>query len=729
MATENGEDEEKIKFVAIKSTLNSILRPQYATRLKDIIFDRSVVMTKISALASLLILYKTNSAVDRSDEHFFWQNGKGVIYNCFHEVTQEGIENLPEEFRDEMDSIHENQFEWPSKRCLGNSFNYFKEQYVTNLTTNLNTHLEKRLQYFLRMRCFQLNLAYNDPNLFDGTDVRNILKDVLKDTDWTDNDAMREHKRDALWEQLIQIGFPANTNLKEHVKQNWFASMWPLMKIQREIEEFLIQRADEIEQWELFTKEPTKHAKPIGMRPPTVRNFTVIPNCNAHLKHIKIDISVCYKLTGKVGAEMPKFTNEKTGRVNKIPVTYYTSKKLSKEVKAERTAEVFDISFDMDKIRRNGNHAKQFYGQIVTDGISASVIYEKRPRQSTFSCLIMIVAAFFRGLFLNVIGVDPGDKTWIAGVRRNIWTRVEVSSANQFENLFYLFEYAFMKIHLQTIFKISPRRFHWGTKEKMRRRKIDRLSAIFTAEMRHNLAAQNYPRVPSPRGASWRFYMDQQMHLLPTGMDAFATRKYGRLLLDKYIQTNRECDEIAKQVTQNEPSLVMLGAAELHPSRPIGIKGRLRCPGSRKLVTSLKKLGNCAVMFIDEYFTSQTCANCFSRFNRNTRRNRFKVCMNCKPAIGDIERACLPTKIITQLGKRALKEARKMWRNARALGIQRIQPDETRLVSKVVTYQKNWQPTINGELNGRTVVWHRDIVAARCILYKGTLNFTQSLID
>lgn len=292
-----------------------------------------------------------------------------------------------------------------------------------------------------------------------------------------------------------------------------------------------------------------------------------------------------------------------------------------------------------------------------------------------------------------------------------------------------------MKIHLQIIFKISSRRFHWGTKEKKRKRKIDRFSAPFTEATRQNLAAQNYPRMPSPRGELWMNYVIQQMYLLPTGMAAFATRQYGRLLLDKYIQSNRESDETAKEITGNEPSLVMLGGAELNPNRPIGIKGKKRCPGSRKLVTSIKKLSHSAVIFVDEYFTSQTCANCFSRFNRNTKRHRFKVCMNCRPTLETIVddnglvHFGLPTKIITQFGKRALKEARKTWRNARALGIQLIQPNEKRMVSKVVIYRKNWQPIINGEFNGRTVVWHRDIVAARCILYKGTFNFSQSLID
>lgn len=230
-------------------------------------------------------------------------------------------------------------------------------------------------------------------------------------------------------------------------------------------------------------------------------------------------------------------------------------------------------------------------------------------------------------------------------------------------------------------------------------------------------------RAPSPRGASWWLYICQQMKLMPTGIDAFATRKYGRVLLDKYIESNREADETAKEVTQNEPSLVMLGGAELHPNRPIGIKRRKRCPGLRKLVASIKKLGHSFVIFVDEYFTSQTCANCFGRFDRNTRQHRIKICKKCKPTNNDIVNACLPNNIITQLGKRALKRAREFAKDHLRLGLRLIRQPGERLVSKVVNYQKNWQPSnLTGQLIGKTIVWHRDVVAARCILYKGTFT-------
>lgn len=415
-------------FVSIKSTLNAILRPQYANEMKNIIFDRSVIMTEISSLASLLVLTQTNSAVDTDDFNFFLQNGEDVINNCFDAVTNECMNEMPQPFHDQMNSIHD-QYQWPSKRCMGNSYLYFRQQYITNLQTNFNTHLEKILTHFLRIQCYYENCA-NPDSAYDSIDIRNALKNVLKDQDWTNQDIVREQKKEVLIQYLVDIGFPANVNIRYYVNDNWFPSIQPFIRMQRVIETFLIDRQHEIEQWKLFSKDSITNVKPNGIRPPTVHNFTTIPNCNFHLKHIKIDTSVCYELINKMKSKpYPKYPSPKTGRLINVPREYYLSKKLTSTEKFQRQAELFDVLFNMDKIRRNGKHAKSFYGQIVTDGVSASVIYE-REKRSTFFCRIMILASYLQGLYLNVIGIDPGDKTWLAGVRRHIWTRAEVSSVN-----------------------------------------------------------------------------------------------------------------------------------------------------------------------------------------------------------------------------------------------------------------------------------------------------------
>lgn len=141
------------------------------------------------------------------------------------------------------------------------------------------------------------------------------------------------------------------------------------------------------------------------------------------------------------------------------------------------------------------------------------------------------------------------------------------------------------------------------------------------------------------------------------------------------------------------------------------------------------------------------------------------MCHNCFPLL----EVGLPPIIVTRLGRRALKEKRAQMRERRLEAEQADanvaeNPDQqlnNRLVSKVKVYRKNWQPIIDAnvetenaaeqqegeivyveDLSDLTVeellardapmeverqtshktVWHRDIVAAKCILFKGIFD-------
>lgn len=423
-------DDNAVDLVSIKSTLNSILRRQHANEMIEIIFDRCKRITEISALATLLILWTTN--VDDDDIGYFSRDAKREIFALFDAVTTEHT-NRNTQFHNHMEAIHGN-YQWPSKRGLYNSYNYFREQYIVNVKTNLKTHCKKNLTHFLRIKCYDENLA-NPYMAYDGIDIRNVIKDVMNDEDWTDNDNVREYKKEVLLQHLVDIGFPENVNIKDYVNLHWFQSIWAFIRMQRVIESFLDNRGAAIEQWKSNNGGP---------RPPTVHNFTVIPNCDCHLKHIKIDSTDCYYLASKFRS-LPQIVNEGTGRKNNRPLKYYTDKKLPNAVKGERQAELFDTLFDMDKIRKNGKQHKMFYGQIVTDSVSASVIYERGARAILY-CMFSMIMAWFNNQYKNVIGIDPGDKTWMAAVRRNIQSRVEVSNVKQFQNVLYLVKCVFMII-------------------------------------------------------------------------------------------------------------------------------------------------------------------------------------------------------------------------------------------------------------------------------------------
>lgn len=183
-----------------------------------------------------------------------------------------------------------------------------------------------------------------------------------------------------------------------------------------------------------------------------------------------------------------------------------------------------------------------------------------------------------------------------------------------------------------------------------------------------------------------------------------ATRKYARLHLDKYTHSNRVCDEIAKSITQNKPSMVYIGDANLNPNRPIGIKTNKRCSGTRKLIKSIKKLGHSMVVLINEYYTSPTCSNYFGRFSRQTRQHRVKVCRHCEGNNNNT-----PMKIITRKSKQCLQEECKQMRwmllNTQVnfanpeifVGpikiVKRFRLAQHQLVSKVSIFHKNWRLT------------------------------------
>ena len=140
-----------------------------------------------------------------------------------------------------------------------------------------------------------------------------------------------------------------------------------------------------------------------------------------------------------------------------------------------------------------------------------------------------------------------------------------------------------------------------------------------------------YARMPSEMGDDWWDYVCHRLKFMQRGMDVYATDKYTRLSLDKYIRSNQVCDNVAGMLTRHEPCIVHFGNATMAPNRAIRIKKHVRCPGQRKMLTSFGKQPQCFINLTDEYFTSQTCARCFKRFDRRTRNHRFKVCTNCEP--------------------------------------------------------------------------------------------------
>lgn len=238
--------------------------------------------------------------------------------------------------------------------------------------------------------------------------------------------------------------------------------------------------------------------------------------------------------------------------------------------------------------------------------------------------------------------------------------------------------------------------------------------------------------------------------MMQDGLAVYAQRRYARLSLDKYIESQRESDYLAKSLTKNKPSLFTIGDADLPANSPIGKKKSKRCPGTRRLRNCVKKLHHSDVVGVKEHYTSQHCANCMVKFPKKTKSFHFKVCKNCPhnapmtPTIAKymslppliVTKKCSRRKTLDRCVKKLIKRGIINPANLTA----EFKPE--RLRSPKMYYWKNWPLNSANEYNAvymiedqqeqpeqyqqimpiiLTIVWHRDIVAAKCILYKGKI--------
>lgn len=299
----------------------------------------------------------------------------------------------------------------------------------------------------------------------------------------------------------------------------------------------------------------------------------------------------------------------------------------------------------------------------------------------------------------------------------------------------------FLPLILKENITINGQYYHWKAKQGIRNAKSKRWRKSFEEQEKAHFKSFQHG-MPSPKGKrTWKSYIEHRVAMMTAGMALYATRKYARLRFDKYVESYRASDLFAASLTNKKPSMIYLGAAQMAPNSPIGIKKRLRCPGTRKLLASFKKLGNCVVLFVDEYYTSQTCPICFGRFDQRTKKMRFKVCTDCHPI--QTGEPILPREIVSKLSNRQMQRRRKQKRieleqqqQGEEAGRNNVnqqvrmaanpnRPVKQRLVQKIVTFFKKHQNDAGDWIYAivRTkIVWHRDIAAAKCILYKGKME-------
>lgn len=305
--------------------------------------------------------------------------------------------------------------EWPSNSGFGNAFIYLWEQYLDNVKTNLTTHCERRLKKFFRMRMFELNDNANIFNYFndifgqadampyyDETDVRNAINYTYNRRDTTNGDGDRQQRLGELLDELRWMGAPDDCNIKEFVENNWFASIRMWTEIQRDIHMFNIA----------YNGHPKK---------PKIRNFAVVPICSFQRRHIRIDTRALYDILAKVNLLPKKCSAKKAknGKVNQINITM-------EEFSRNRIGS-WNLFFDVDQILKLSHIKRDFHCQIVSDGVSATILYDKPKVQPVELSDEQVCEKLESGEITIVAGMDPGDKTYNATVCLDLTTGEEVS--------------------------------------------------------------------------------------------------------------------------------------------------------------------------------------------------------------------------------------------------------------------------------------------------------------
>lgn len=369
--------------------------------------------------------------MDDENWEFFNGDGEQTIFNCFKAVlaqNQGDNDLMSPEFRDWVNEAVSEGFEWPRNTAFGNAFKYLREQYVDNVITNIRTHCESRLKKFFKMCVYELNdsiLRRNIPfaTLFDHIDIRNAMNYTYNGRN-TCADIGAQRRLEILLDELKLCGAPDDCNIRDFVENDWFKSLRMWLQIQRHVHNFHLAFAHVYNSWDLFRKyplnvtQPTYHGTTVIPEPPTISNFTAIPNCSFQRRHVRIDTDVLYRLLCET-KQVPKKMGKYQAWINIKPEEFHRN-----------PAGGWRLFFDVDKIVKMVKGKKAFDHQIVSDGVSVTVLYLKPIRPEPKISNEELVRRLAAGEFVYEAGVDPGMRTWNATVRRNVFTGGEVSKFN-----------------------------------------------------------------------------------------------------------------------------------------------------------------------------------------------------------------------------------------------------------------------------------------------------------
>lgn len=462
-ANSNGDDseeeEEKENVTTVKVPLKNILRPKFRQQITAAIREKALISTKIAHLASLLFLCKVQSAFDSHNVAFFRVNnvgGQDAIKQCFEAVLQQNVngDKMDANFRRFVENLdEENRFNWPTNNFFGNANKDIIQQYESNVITNLYTHRKKRLREYWRMRVYENNRLNQPPVYFEQKDIDHAIAWAIYGRESIQVNSMdylqRRHRRDLLLQMINEISWfhIEHTNLSRFTKNHWFASIQIWIAMQRQIDRFntdhqqrddRIQHRRQLRRKQRKNRQQQKQQQPSEKvnKPPKVRNLCVIPICSIKRMHYPMDNYTFMKLLVETDL-IPKCQSKKKNKEGKY------ERNVTQNEFIEYNEYYWNQYFYVRKIKYFVRYKKNFRFRMLSDGIAVSLQYDVDEIKSNELDKKEIARKCKSGEIEGEAGLDPGDKTWLAYVYRNIATSKEVSETMEL----FFFSFQSMKIY------------------------------------------------------------------------------------------------------------------------------------------------------------------------------------------------------------------------------------------------------------------------------------------
>lgn len=399
-AKSNNNPDTKIR--SIKCGLKSILRRNLTKESKQeilrVISAKSIAHTWLWHLASLQFLFRVNDNFDRENWAYFDKDNAQAtkeIENCFKSVLSAHVNNeqyeMPPLFRQLCQQYH-SQF---PDLTMDNPFIYACATYERNCTTNLKCHEKNRVGKFLRLTTDRLNRE--EGTQFTQKDIDNTMEYVFEG-EFTTRQWQEVENVEFLSEILVRIGAPSTGTITEFREAHWFKSLPMWLFIQRAIEEENVRRSQSME-----------HEYKLS-------NFSAVPLCGFTRKFVEIDNKELYAMMKQWNLLPKDYSKSKKGRF--IEVQQFN---LEKELH-------WNSIFDMENIRNLSCH--QFRYHMLSDGVSVVLHFDKpKPPLSESIAADIIKQKIDNNTLDYEIGMDPGMRTYMAVVRRDVRTGAEVCSS------------------------------------------------------------------------------------------------------------------------------------------------------------------------------------------------------------------------------------------------------------------------------------------------------------